>query len=89
MKISVDISLYPLTENFLTVVDGFIQQLKGDTELTVKVNDLSTQVFGDYETVLTKVNAAMQATHEETPKAVFVMKILNGHLLDEHSDKYA
>jgi len=89
MNISVEISLYPLTEDYLEVVDGFIQQLRNEPELTVKVNDLSTQVFGDYQTVLSKVNAAMQATHAQTPKAAFVMKVLNGHLLDEHSDKYA
>lgn len=89
MKISVEISLYPLTENYLTVVDGFIQQLRKDPELTVKVNDLSTQVFGDYQTVLTKVNAAMQACHEKTPKAAFVMKVLNGDLLDKNSGQYA
>lgn len=89
MNVSVDISLYPLTEDFLTVVDEFIQRLKNEPDLTVKVNDLSTQVFGEYQTVLSKVNAAMQTTHEKTPKAAFVMKVLNGHLLDEHSDKYA
>lgn len=89
MNVSVDISLYPLTENYLEVVDGFIQQLRNDPELTIKVNDLSTQVFGDYATVLNKVNAAMQATHKQTPKAAFIMKVLNGHLLDAHSDKYA
>jgi len=60
MKISVDISLYPLTEDFLTVVDDFIQRLRKEPDLTVRVNDLSTQVYGDYQTVLTKVNAAMQ-----------------------------
>lgn len=89
MNVSVDISLYPLTEDFLTVVDEFIQRLKNEPDLTVKVNDLSTQVFGDYETVLSKVNAAMLATHKQTPKAAFIMKVLNGHLLDAHSDKYA
>jgi len=89
MNISVEISLYPLTEDYLEVVDGFIQQLRNDPELTIKVNDLSTQVFGEYQIVLSKVNAAMQTTHEKTPKAAFVMKVLNGHLLDEHSDKYA
>ncbi|GAA4817869.1 hypothetical protein GCM10011365_12280 [Marinicella pacifica] len=89
MKVSVDISLYPLTEDFLTVVDDFIQRLKKEPDLTIKVNDLSTQVFGDYATVLSKVNAAMQATHEKTPKAAFIMKILNGDLLDQHSGQYA
>lgn len=89
MKISVEISLYPLTENFLTVVNDFIQRLRREPDLTIRVNDLSTQVFGDYQTVLSKVNAAMQTTHNQTPKAAFVMKVLNGDLLDEHSDKYA
>ncbi|MCX7544137.1 YkoF family thiamine/hydroxymethylpyrimidine-binding protein [Marinicella gelatinilytica] len=89
MNVSVDISLYPLTEDFLTVVDDFIQRLRQEPDLTIKVNDLSTQVFGDYATVLNKVNAAMQATHKQTPKAAFIMKVLNGHLLDAHSDKYA
>ena len=51
MRISVDISLYPLTEDYVEPILAFIAQLESNPKLIVKRNSLSTQVFGEYRDV--------------------------------------
>lgn len=80
MKVSVELSLYPLTEDFIPPIQGFIDRLKAHPSLKVIGNTMSTQVYGEYAEVLRIVSEEMQRTHEQTPKAAFMMKILNGDL---------
>ncbi len=83
MNVSVELSLYPLTEAYLPPIQGFIERLKAHPSLKVIGNTMSTQVYGDYADVLRIVSEEMQATHQHTPKAAFMMKILNGDLSPE------
>jgi len=80
MKVSIEISLYPLDQNYIPPIQDFIDRLNSYAELKVVENTMSTQVYGDYEKVLAIVNKEMQRTHKATPKAAFVMKVLNGDL---------
>ncbi|MEM7707946.1 MAG: hypothetical protein AAF358_20515 [Pseudomonadota bacterium] len=80
-QVSVEISLYPLTEQFVTPIADFIDRLNQYPELTVQTNCMSTQVFGPYGRTLEILAAEMQKTHADVPKASFVMKVLNGNLL--------
>ena len=80
MNVSVEISMYPLTDEFIPAIQGFIDDLNSHSDIKVITNTMSTQVFGDYATVLRVVSQCMQKAHEITPKAPFVMKVLNGDL---------
>ena len=80
MQVSIEISLYPLRDDYIPPIQSFIERLQSYTELKVIGNTMSTQVYGDYETALRIVNAEMQRTHQQFPKAAFVMKVLNGDL---------
>lgn len=80
MKVSVEISLYPLDQNYIPPIQGFIDRLHAYDELKVIGNTMSTQVYGEYARVLEILNTEMQRTHSSTPKAAFVMKVLNGDL---------
>lgn len=80
MKVSVEISLYPLDQNYIPPIQDFIDRLNSYAELKVIENTLSTQVYGDYAKVFEILNTEMQNTHQHTPKAAFVMKVLNGDL---------
>ena len=80
MKVSVEISLYPLEHNYIPPIQQFIDRLNTYPELKVIENTLSTQVYGDYAKVLEILNIEMQRCHQQTPKAAFVMKVLNGDL---------
>ncbi len=74
MKLRVDISLYPLNENFIPPIDDFISRLNRHEDITVWTNDLSTQIFGDYEKVMQVLNEEMKISFEEKMKMVFVVK---------------
>ncbi len=80
MKVSVEISMYPLADQYIPPIQGFIDRLKSHPELQVIGNTMSTQVYGDYARVLEIVSSEMQKAHQSTPKAAFVLKVLNGDL---------
>ena len=49
MNIGVEISLYPLRDEFIPPIRSFIDRLNADGRFKVLTNDMSTQVFGRYE----------------------------------------
>ena len=79
MKTSVEISYYPLRENYLKPIGDFIDRLNTYKELIVKTNGMSTQVFGDYDAVMKAITREIKASIE-LPHSVFVMKVINADL---------
>ena len=80
MKISIEISMYPLNEDFGKPILDFINRLKSHSNLSVKTNSMSTQVFGEYEDVMTVLKSEMEPVFAEKMKTVMVMKIINADL---------
>lgn len=79
MKISIEISLYPLAEEkFKTEIWAFIKKLRGIEGLTVITNGMSTQIFGDYDLATKHVMAAIKQVHHTLNTAVFVCKFIAG-----------
>ncbi len=79
MNTSVEISYYPLNEEYIPPILDFIKRLNGYNQLTVQTNGMSTQVFGEYFEVM---NALTKEIHKsfELPHSVFVLKIINADL---------
>lgn len=80
MKVAVDISLYPLTENFIPPIDDVIERLNRHDGIDVSTNAMSTQIRGDYEAVMAALHAEIRQTFESVPRAVFAIRILNNPL---------
>jgi uncharacterized protein YqgV (UPF0045/DUF77 family) len=79
MKISIEISLYPLAEEkFKTEIWAFIKRLRAVEGLQVVTNGMSTQVFGDYDLATSKVMAEIKHVHQTLNAAVFVCKFIGG-----------
>jgi uncharacterized protein YqgV (UPF0045/DUF77 family) len=76
MKIGVEISLYPLKDEFIPPIRGFIERLNADGRFKVVTNDMSTQVFGAYEDVMEALTRELRPTFERDGKSIFVMKVL-------------
>ena len=76
MDIGVEISLYPLHQNFIPPIQNFIDRLNADRRLRIITNSMSTQVFGDYDAVMPTLVRELRGTLESNDKAVFVMKVL-------------
>ncbi|MEW9798195.1 YkoF family thiamine/hydroxymethylpyrimidine-binding protein [Alteromonas sp. CYL-A6] len=77
MNVMAELSLYPLTEQYIGPIKTFIERLHCYEGITVSTSSTSTQVSGDYATVVRILGEEMQRTHEEVGQAVFVAKFLN------------
>jgi uncharacterized protein YqgV (UPF0045/DUF77 family) len=74
MKLRVEISLYPLNQNFLPPIDDFINRLNQHQEISILTNELSTQIYGEYDKVMQVLSSEMKISFDEPSKMVFVVK---------------
>ncbi|XOV78496.1 MAG: YkoF family thiamine/hydroxymethylpyrimidine-binding protein [Aestuariibacter sp.] len=77
MKISVEMSLYPLSDDFLDIITATIERLAKEANVTVHTNQMSTQITGEFDAVMSVVRSEVLATFQQHDKAVFVCKFLN------------
>lgn len=83
MKLTVEISKYPLQDHYIDAIRGFIDELAKYDDIHIITNTLSTQLFGDYETVMKALQACIRWSFEKYGKVVFVCKFLHGDLRPE------
>ncbi len=77
MRVAVDISLYPLSEDFIPPIDDVIDRLNTYASIEIETNAMSTQLRGEYDDVMGALQKEIGTTFASVPKAVFVIKILN------------
>lgn len=77
MQVMVELSLYPLVNEYIEPIKAFIERLNGYNGLTVTTCSTSTQLHGDYATVMQVLGTEMQRVHEDVGQAIFVAKFLN------------
>ncbi|MDX1678022.1 YkoF family thiamine/hydroxymethylpyrimidine-binding protein [Arsukibacterium sp.] len=80
MKLSVEISKYPLAEDYIGPIKGFIEQLNQYPDIRVITNTMSTQLFGDYDDVMQALQDCIKASFAQYGKVVFVCKFIHGDL---------
>ena len=78
MQISIEISLYPLNKNFISPIDNFIYRLKKYDNIEVRTNNMSTQLFGEFDDLIKVLKVEMEKTFKNQMKSVFNLKIVNG-----------
>jgi len=79
MKTTVEISNYPLSEEFEPKILDFIERCQA-SGLTTKVNATSTHLQGDYDRVMDVLKEEIKRSFEKYGKMIFVVKILKGEL---------
>lgn len=82
MKVTLEISKYPLRENYIEPIQDFIDRLNKDESITIRTNETSTHVSGDYDHVMTLLKKEIKASYDKFGKSIFVVKILLGDLLN-------
>ena len=85
MKCSVEISMYPLDVNYIEAITLFIKNLKKHPFISLETNGMSTQVFCDYDNVMTAIQKEMKTSFLFEKKVVFTMKVINSHLQEKPS----
>ena len=83
MKCSVEISMYPLDVNYIEAVTLFIKNLKKHPNISLEINGMSTQIFGDYDNVMTAIQKEMKTSFLLEQKVIFTMKVINSHLQEK------
>nr|WP_136251969.1 hypothetical protein [Ningiella ruwaisensis] len=77
MKISAEISCYPLDDNYTSIVLAFIERLQDDENLSVSVGKTATFVTGDADYLMAKLGREFTYTYQQVGQAVFVCKFMN------------
>lgn len=80
MRLSVEISKYPLADNYIPAIKDFIERLNRYPELTVLTNTMSTQVFGDYDVLMQALQTEMKSSFSQFGTQVLVCKFINADL---------
>jgi len=81
MNISVELTLTPLQDDFEPAIINFIKKLRL-SGLTVLENPLSTQVFGEYDSVMDVLQKEMKIALEAIDKGLLYIKIVKSNRSD-------
>ncbi|MEK9592307.1 MAG: YkoF family thiamine/hydroxymethylpyrimidine-binding protein [Luminiphilus sp.] len=82
MKLTAELSVYPLREDYKVAVLGFIDELLKDQQVVAVTNSMSTQVSGEDEAVFKAIQAALKASYERFGRQVLVAKFIPEHFAD-------
>ena len=80
MRITAEISLYPLREEFLSPIQSFIRDLQESSTLEITVNQMSTQLVGELHDVSQALEKALEMSFRTGGSQVLVAKFLNADL---------
>jgi uncharacterized protein YqgV (UPF0045/DUF77 family) len=79
MKITIEISNYPLTDDYLPQITDFIDRCIA-SGITTKVNTTSTHLQGEYDDVMSVLQREIKTSYEKYGQMIFVVKVLKGEL---------
>ena len=77
MNITAELSLYPLTDDYVPTIRTYIDVLNKVDGLEVRTHALSTEIFGKFSLVMGTIQTVTEMVFEEEPAAVLVAKYLN------------
>jgi uncharacterized protein YqgV (UPF0045/DUF77 family) len=80
MRVTAEMSLYPLQGQPLEKILAFIAEIASDPHLEVVVNQLSTQVRGELGEVMSAITTATERSFRGGGAQALVLKILNADL---------
>ena len=80
MRITVELSLYPLKDQSIPMIEDFIDRLGVDECVEVVTNQMSTQLRGDFDAVMRVVEAALRRSFTSPNTQVLVAKYINADL---------
>jgi uncharacterized protein YqgV (UPF0045/DUF77 family) len=78
MQLTAELSLYPLSENYIQIVLAFIETLEQSGGLTIRRNAMSTQISGDATKVMQVIQAALTRSYNDYGKQVLTAKFIPG-----------
>jgi uncharacterized protein YqgV (UPF0045/DUF77 family) len=80
MKITLEISMYPLNREYESHILEFIHRLHHHKNIVVKTNATATHVVGEFDDVFKALKDETKASFATGEKFVIVTKIINSEL---------
>lgn len=80
MKLTAELSLYPLQEGYIDIIKAFIERARKRSDITVVSNAMSTQLCGDYDRVMALISEELRASYEAHGRQALVCKLIPGEL---------
>ena len=77
MRVSIELTLTPLSDDFESSIKNFIKKIRA-LDFKVIENPLSTQIFGEYDTLMPSIQKTVKETFEEESFVMLNMKIVKG-----------
>ena len=77
MKLSIELTLTPLKNNFIPSIKLFIKQLRG-LGFDIIENPLSTQIYGDFDLIMDKLVPLIKKTFNEEESIMLHLKMVKG-----------
>ena len=74
MKIVAEISMYPLTSDYIPPIDGFLAQLNAESSVEIRTNRMSTQLYGDHDTVMDLLKRTTRSSRERFGGVAFAYR---------------
>ncbi len=76
MLLSVELTLYPLQDNYLEIIKAVIEKLNSFSEVEVKTYPTATVIVGDYDKTMHVVSDVVRWSYDTYGKCVFIAKFL-------------
>ena len=77
MKLSIELTLTPLKKDFIPTIKSFILQLRS-LGFIVKENPLSTQIYGDFDSVMQNLVPLIKNTFKDEEAIMLHLKMVKG-----------
>ena len=77
MKLSIELTLTPLKNDFIVSVKSFIKHLRG-LGFDIIENPLSTQIYGDFDLIMNKLVPLIKKTFDEEESIMLHLKMVKG-----------
>jgi len=76
MQVAIEISMYPLLESYEPSILDFITRLNQHPNLRIRTNEMSTQIFGEYDLIMNILTKEMKESFEQGKTTIMIMKVL-------------
>lgn len=79
MIMTVEISMYPLQQDYKPLILAFIAKLNSYPGLRINTTATATTIIGDYVQVMRTLTEMLAWSHDQHGKAVYVTKFIPGY----------
>lgn len=83
MKISAEISLYPLDKNYSVAIRGFIDRMNNREGIHLKVNEMSSFIYGEYDDVMKTLTEEIKVSFNQQGVKITVLKLINMDMTEQ------